>query len=203
MCRKDAKHPFARSVPRVHCDLRSQWTPCGRSRTEENKRLRFRQDAKQGYTERMRIIMIRTMTIEDYEEVHTLWLSIRGFGIRSIDDAREGVERFLKRNPDTSVVAVEDGKIVGSILCGHDGRRGCFYHVCVHESYRKRGIGKAMAVAAMEALRREHINKVSLIAFKKNEVGNSFWKGVGWTFREDLNYYDFTLNEENITAFIQ
>ena len=147
--------------------------------------------------------MIRTMTMEDYDEVHALWMSIKGFGIRSIDDAREGVERFLFRNPSTSVVAVEDGRIVGSILCGHDGRRGCFYHVCVHRDYRQRGIGKAMAVAAMEALRREKINKVSLIAFKSNEVGNSFWKGVGWTFREDLNYYDFTLNEANITAFNQ
>ena len=147
--------------------------------------------------------MIRTMTMEDYDEVHALWMSIKGFGIRSIDDAREGVERFLSRNPSTSVVAVEDGRIVGSILCGHDGRRGCFYHVCVHRDYRQRGIGKAMAVAAMEALRREKINKVSLIAFKSNEVGNSLWKGVGWTFREDLNYYDFTLNEANITAFNQ
>lgn len=147
--------------------------------------------------------MIRTMTMEDYDEVHALWMSIKGFGIRSIDDAREGVARFLSRNPSTSVVAVEDGRIVGSILCGHDGRRGCFYHVCVHRDYRQRGIGKAMAVAAMEALRREKINKVSLIAFKSNEVGNSFWKGVGWTFREDLNYYDFTLNEANITAFNQ
>ena len=147
--------------------------------------------------------MILTMTMEDYDEVHALWMSIKGFGIRSIDDAREGVERFLSRNPSTSVVAVEDGRIVGSILCGHDGRRGCFYHVCVHRDYRQRGIGKAMAVAAMEALRREKINKVSLIAFKSNEVGNSFWKGVGWTFREDLNYYDFTLNEANITAFNQ
>ena len=64
--------------------------------------------------------MIRPMTMEDFEEVHALWMGIHGFGIRSIDDAREGVERFLRRNPDTSVVAVEDGKIVGSILCGHD-----------------------------------------------------------------------------------
>ena len=145
--------------------------------------------------------MIRVMTIDDYDSVHDLWMSIKGFGIRSIDDSREGVEKFLRRNPTTSMIAVEDGKTVGAILCGHDGRRGCMYHVCVHEKYRMRGIGKAMAARAMEALRREGINKVSLIAFKKNEVGNSFWKGVGWEFRDDLNYYDFTLNEENITIF--
>lgn len=146
-------------------------------------------------------IMIREMTIADYDEVYTLWKKIKGFGLRSIDDSREGVERFLKRNPTSSVVAEADGKIVGSILCGHDGRRGCFYHVCVDRDYRRRGIGKNMVVFAMEALRKEKINKVSLIAFTKNDVGNAFWNTIGWTQRQDLNYYDFTLNKENITAF--
>lgn len=145
--------------------------------------------------------MIRVMTIDDYDEVYHLWKKIRGFGIRSIDDSREGIDRFLKRNPTTSVVAVEGGRIVGGILCGHDGRRGCFYHVCVDEAYRRKGIGKAMVVASMEALRREKINKVCLIAFTKNDIGNAFWNTIGWTKRQDLNYYDFTLNEENITAF--
>ncbi len=144
---------------------------------------------------------IRTMTAEDYDGVRALWLTIEGFAIRSIDDSREGVERFLKRNPDTSVVAVQDGMIVGAILCGHDGRRGCFYHVCVRKSYRKQGIGKAMVVRAMKSLQDENINKVSLIAFTKNDVGNSFWRGIGWTQRLDLNYYDFTLNEENIIRY--
>lgn len=147
--------------------------------------------------------MVRVMKIEDYDQIYTLWSKIKGFGIRSIDDSKEGIERFLKRNPTTSVVAEEDGKIVGAILCGHDGRRGCFYHVCVDEEYRMRGIGKSMVVFAMEALKEEKINKVSLIAFTKNDIGNTFWKEIGWTKREDLNYYDFTLNEENITAFIQ
>ncbi len=147
--------------------------------------------------------MIRVMTIEDYDEVYALWKKIKGFGIRSVDDSREGIDRFLRRNPTTSVVAIEDGRVVGAILCGHDGRRGCFYHVCVDENYRMRGIGKSMVVYAMEALKKEKINKVSLIAFTKNDIGNAFWKEIGWTKREDLNYYDFTLNEENITAFIQ
>ncbi|MGN0329916.1 MAG: GNAT family N-acetyltransferase [Kineothrix sp.] len=145
--------------------------------------------------------MIRTMTIEDYEGVYGLWMSIRGFAMRSIDDSREGVSRFLRRNPGISVVAEEEGRIVGAILCGHDGRRGCMYHVCVHEDYRMQGMGRAMVVFAMEALKREHISKVSLIAFTENDVGNAFWKRIGWTRREDLNYYDFVLDEENIVAF--
>lgn len=147
--------------------------------------------------------MVRTMTIEDYQGVYDLWMSIKGFAIRSIDDSKEGVERFLLRNPGISVVAVEDDRIVGAILCGHDGRRGCLYHVCVHKDYRMRGIGKAMVVFAMEALKKEHISKVSLIAFTENDIGNAFWKQIGWTKREDLNYYDFVLNTENIVAFNQ
>lgn len=148
-------------------------------------------------------IIVREMTIDDYDKVYALWTNIQGFGIRTLDDSREGIERFLKRNPTSSVVAEQNGRIVGAILCGHDGRRGCFYHVCVARDYRKHGIGHRMAQFAMRALQAEGINKVSLIAFKSNEVGNAFWRSVGWTEREDLNYYDFTLNEENITNFIK
>ncbi len=146
---------------------------------------------------------VRTMAIDDYDEVYKLWSTINGFAIRSIDDSREGVEVFLKRNPTTSVVAIKDGHVIGAILCGHDGRRGCLYHVCVSKEYRRHGVGKAMVVFCMEALKAEHINKVSLIAFTKNDIGNAFWNSIGWTKREDLNYYDFTLNDENIIAFIE
>ncbi len=146
-------------------------------------------------------MQIRVMTIEDYEEVHALWMTIKGFAIRSVDDSREGVQRVIRRNPDTSVVAVEDGKIVGAIQCGHDGRRGCLYHVCVHPDHRRRGIGKAMVVFCMNALKKEEISKVSLIAFTANDIGNAFWNTIGWTRRQDLNYYDFVLNSENIVNF--
>ena len=147
--------------------------------------------------------MVRTMTIEDYDGVSALWKTINGFAIRSVDDSREGVEAFLRRNPTTSVVAEEDDKIVGAILCGHDGRRGCLYHVCVHKDYRRHGIGKAMVVKCMQELKNGKINKVSLIAFTKNDIGNAFWNCIGWTKREDLNYYDFTLNTNNIITYIE
>ena len=147
--------------------------------------------------------IVRAMVEEDYEQVYDLWVTIQGLGLRSIDDSKEGIARFLKRNPQISAVAEADGKIVGAILCGHDGRRGCFYHVCVDYNYRRLGIGKAMVVFCMNALKDEHINKVSLIAFTQNDVGNAFWNCIGWVKREDLNYYDFALNENNITNFNQ
>lgn len=144
---------------------------------------------------------IRAMTAADYDKVYGLWKKIKGFAMRSVDDSREGVERFLLRNPGISVVAEENGQVVGAILCGHDGRRGCMYHVCVDSHWRRQKIGTRMVVFAMEALRKEKISKISLIAFTENDIGNAFWNRIGWTKREDLNYYDFVLNRENIIAF--
>ena len=144
-------------------------------------------------------LLIRPMVEEDYEEVYALWMTIHGFAMRSLDDSKENITRFIRRNPETSMVAVLSGQIVGAILCGHDGRRACFYHVCVAEAHRKRGIGQKMVKACLEALEKEGINKVNLIAFKSNEVGNRFWKRLGWTYRSDVNYYDYVLNENNTT----
>ena len=147
--------------------------------------------------------MIRCMKPEDYPEVYRLWKGIEGFAIRSIDDSRENILRFLARNPDMSYVAEEDGRIVGAVLCGHDGRRGCLYHVCVDAAYRKRGIGTALAKATTEALRREGINKVSLVAFSDNETGNRFWQKLGWEMRNDLNSYDMSLNDSNVVTKVK
>ncbi len=145
--------------------------------------------------------MVRTMTIDDYDDVYSLWMSIHGFGMRSIDDSRENIEIFLKRNPTTSVVDEEDGKIVGAILCGHDGRRACLYHVCVSEKYRMHGIGKKMVEFCINQLKKERINKVCLNAFVTNAIGNEFWKKMGWNLRSDMNYYDYVLDENNLTIF--
>lgn len=148
-------------------------------------------------------IIIREMTIEDYEQIYQLWKEVKGFGIRTIDDSREGIERFLKRNPSTSVVAVQNGRIIGDILCGHDGRQGSFYHVCVEENYRKHGVGYKMVRFALKALKQEGISKVNLIAFKTNDIGNTFWKEVGWKCRDDVNYYEMVINEANLTEFVK
>lgn len=144
---------------------------------------------------------LSVMTAQDYPGVKALWMTIQGFGIRSVDDSKEGVERFLARNPKTSVVAKAAGEIVGAILCGHDGRRGCLYHVCVREDWRRRGVGQAMVRFCVEALKQEQISKVTLIAFTHNDVGNRFWTELGWLYRGDLNTYDLTLNEDNVVRF--
>ncbi len=139
--------------------------------------------------------MIRTMRIEDYDNVYALWMSCKNMGFNNLDDSREGVARFLRRNPSTSFVAEEDGRIVGIVLAGHDGRRGYIYHMSVAEDHRKRGIGHELLTHSLDALKAEGINKVALLVFRRNEVGNAFWESQGFTVREDVAYRNKLLTE--------
>ena len=139
-------------------------------------------------------IKYRTMTIDDYEQAYDLWIMC-GNGLNDKDDSREGIDKYLKRNPSTSFVATCDNIVVGVILCGHDGRRGIIQHACVSPDYRRYGIGSKLVCLALESLKAEGINKVLLVAFKKNEGGNAFWESQGFTLREDLNYRNKALTE--------
>lgn len=138
---------------------------------------------------------IRLMKIEDYEKVYQLWLSCRGMGLNNLDDSKEGIRRFLDRNPETCFVAEENDEIIGAILAGHDGRRGYIYHTAVAPHYRHQSIGSALVTHAVNALRKCGINKIALVVFSRNEAGNAFWEKNGFTMREDLTYRNKTLTE--------
>lgn len=140
---------------------------------------------------------IREMKIEDYSEVFGLWTSSKGVGLRNLDDSEEGIKKFLQRNEKTNFVVVDDDKITGVILCGHDGRRAYIYHMFVDESYRGHGLGKKLVDNVMEVLKNEGINKVALVVFTDNEIGNPFWKAIGFEKRDDLYYYNKSLNTAN------
>ena len=134
------------------------------------------------------MITVRVMSISDYDGVYDLWIHTPGMGLNSTDDSREGIERYLKRNSATSFVAESDGRIVGVIMAGHDGRRGYIYHTAVLPAYRNQGIAKKLVDRAMAALDEEGINKAALVAFKTNDTGNGFWESIGFTERDDLVY---------------
>lgn len=144
---------------------------------------------------------IRLMSAGDYEPVYALWLRTPGMGLNTTDDSREGIEAYLRRNPTTCFVAMQDGRIVGVILSGHDGRRGFIYHTAVLPDYRGRGIGRALVEHAMAALEREGIHKVALVAFRENGIGNAFWEKMGFTERTDLTYRNRNIRElEKVTV---
>ena len=133
-------------------------------------------------------IKIRTMKITDYDAVYALWLSCPGMGLNDVDDSREGIARFLDRNPESCFVAEEEGKIVGVILAGNDGRRGYIHHTAVRGDRQREGIATALVNAAMDALERLGISKAALVVFDRNEIGNAFWEHIGFSVRHDLVY---------------
>ena len=138
---------------------------------------------------------IRPMTIDDYDRVYALWMSCKNMGFNDVDDSREGIGRYLRRNPTTCFVAEIDGALAGVILAGHDGRRGFVHHMAVGEDYRRQGVGAALVERALSALRAEDISKVALLVFRYNEAGNAFWEKMGFALREDLNYRNRALVE--------
>lgn len=134
------------------------------------------------------MIKIRTMNIEDYDVVYHLWINTPGMGLNTIDDSREGIERYLRRNPTSSFVAEDNDQIIGVIISGHDGRRGYIYHTSVMMEYRHQGIASKLVENAMNALEQEGIYKVALVVFERNELGNLFWEKIGFVVRDDLIY---------------
>ncbi len=145
-------------------------------------------------------ISIRPVVIEDYDGIYALWNSTEQSrrALNPVDDSREGIERYLKRNPTTCFLAHlnDDAKnIVGVILTGHDGRRAIVHHMCVHPNFRRQGIAHILVQKAEEALRKEGITKIFGLVFKDNDTANAFWEKQGYSLRTNLNYRNKSLNE--------
>ena len=140
------------------------------------------------------------MIIEDYDDVYRLWTLTKGMGLNNLDDTKTGINIFLQRNPNTCFVATFHNEIIGTIISGHDGRRGYIYHTAVSEKFRKKGIGQKLVTSSLSALKTEGINKVALVVFSKNKLGNLFWEKLGFKKREDLIYRDKAINEMEKTT---
>ena len=134
-------------------------------------------------------IEIRPMSIDDYDEVFAMW-QITSKRALSEADSRENIAFYLERNPGLSQVAVTDGKIIGTVLCGHDGRRGYIHHMAVLPEYHRHGAAKRMAQTVLLALAREGIAKTHIFCYTNNTLGQSFWTAMGFERRDDI--YDFS-----------
>lgn len=132
--------------------------------------------------------MIREITSDDYHNVADLWKRTPEVGLFCNEDKVEIFKRYIIRNRNTSFVAENDGKIVGSIMAGHDGWLGFIHHLCVDTEYRGNKIGTQLVNAAISALKTKGITLVSLVVYEKNTKGNSFWEHMKFTTREDLIY---------------
>lgn len=143
-------------------------------------------------------ITYKTLTPEDYDELWSLWNQVEQTkrALNPVDDTREGITRYMKRNPATCFAATSGGKIIGAILTGHDGRRAIIHHLCVHPDFQRMGIARTLVAKAEEALKKEGITKAFGLVFKDNDKANSFWEKMGYSLRTNLNYRNKSLNAD-------
>jgi ribosomal protein S18 acetylase RimI-like enzyme len=130
-------------------------------------------------------VRYRSLRVADFDEIYALWKRTEGIGLGE-SDSRDAVGRFLRRNPGLSLVATSDRKVIATLLCGHDGRRGYLHHLAVARRWRRRGVGRVLVAASMEKLQAEGIAKCNLFLFASNKTGRAFWHHMGWDVRDDL-----------------
>ena len=140
-------------------------------------------------------IEIAEMSMADYDDTLALLRATPGIGLR-MADSREGIERYLARNPGLSFVALCDGRIVGCVMSGHDGRRGYLQHLAVDPTVRLRGLGTALVERCLDRLKSLGIEKTHLDVLVDNQLGHRYWTRLGWKRRDDLVRYSFTISIE-------
>jgi putative acetyltransferase len=125
------------------------------------------------------------MTACDLEAVLGLWAQTEGEGLNE-SDTPEQLRAFLDRNPGLSLVARDGPRLVGAVLCGHDGRRGYLHHLAVVPGYRGHGLGRQMVETCLAALATLGILKCNIFLYADNETGQKFWDRCDWAVRNDL-----------------
>lgn len=131
---------------------------------------------------------ITEMTADHYERMIDLWNATEGLAL-SEADTKPNIEMFLRRNPGLSFVCMAKEQVVGTIMCGHDGRRGFLYHVAVGRDYRGMGIAGRLVERSLSGLRAAGITKCHLFTLESNELGNRYWTGTGWEKRNGILLY--------------
>jgi ribosomal protein S18 acetylase RimI-like enzyme len=123
------------------------------------------------------------MTVADYDAALSLWNTCEG--VRA-NETREEFARILARNPGLSIAAKVGERLVGAVLCCHDGRRGYLYHLGVAAEFRQQGIAAALVERSLAGLAGEGIRRCTIFLIVDNAGGEAFWRRIGWRERIDL-----------------
>lgn len=111
-----------------------------------------------------------------------------GIHLRKSDEMGE-IAKKLQRDADLFLVAEAEGKLIGSVLGGFDGRRGMVYHLAVAEAFRKQGIGAALMDELEKKLKEKGCIRYYLLVTKDNRTAVRFYEERGWKQMDDLFLY--------------
>jgi ribosomal protein S18 acetylase RimI-like enzyme len=123
--------------------------------------------------------LFRAMHVEDYDQVNGLWRSLPGVRLDQSDE-RGRFEAYLERNPKMSFVCELDSRVIGTILCGNDGRRAFIYHLAVAPEHRRNGIAAELLRLTEEKQKVLGMDKCVVFVLNENTLGKSFWTSRGF-----------------------
>ncbi|OGO06432.1 MAG: hypothetical protein A2Y92_00080 [Chloroflexi bacterium RBG_13_57_8] len=135
---------------------------------------------------------IAEMKLNRHAGLLEFWKNTKGIWV-SDDDSYENLKVFFKRNPKSNFIVLHEDKIVSTIKCSHDGRRGYLHHLAVKEEFRKQGIAKELVAKCLKELRKQGINKYRVFVLDSNPEAIKFWKHMG--FEEQI--YDYRTLQKN------
>lgn len=141
--------------------------------------------------------IVRNFRIDDYNAVVALWRRTEGVGLNE-SDTRRAIAAYLQRNPCFSFVAEKDGRLIGAVLCGYDGRRGYLHHLAVAREHRQKGIGRQLVNACLAKLREAGIQRCNIFIFGNNAAGIKFWTHNGWKPRAELRVMQILLHDNHL-----
>lgn len=136
---------------------------------------------------------IEKMTLKRYNDLIEFWKSVEGLWL-SDDDDYNNLRIYLRRNPNLNFIATSAGKIIGTIKCGHDGRRAYIHHLAVNGDFRNQGIAKKLLNLCLLNLKKSGITKYRVFVEDTNEEGLAFWKHNGFTEMA----YDYRTFQKNV-----
>ena len=140
-------------------------------------------------------IILRVFRVEDFDAVVALWRRTEGVGLNE-SDTRPGITSYLRRNPGHSFVVEKDDRIIGAVLCGHDGRRGYLHHLAVAKRHRQRGLGRQLVNACLAKLRKAGVHKCTIFLFASNVSGRKFWQHNGWSIATKIELLQIRMGDK-------
>jgi ribosomal protein S18 acetylase RimI-like enzyme len=124
-------------------------------------------------------LVIRSFDRGDEDAVISLW---EAAGLtRPWNDPRKDIARKMTIQPESFLVAVLDGEVIGSVMAGYDGHRGWINYLAVTPSSRRAGVGRALMSEAERMLREAGCPKINLQVRGTNDSAVGFYEALGYT----------------------
>jgi ribosomal protein S18 acetylase RimI-like enzyme len=134
----------------------------------------------------------------DYASTLKLWESIETGMSVGRSDTPDEIEKKLQRDPDLFLVAELDGRIIGTVIGGYDGRRGMIYHLAVHKSVREQGVGELLLNEVEKRLQAKGCVKCYLLVFEDNAKAIQFYKKHGWRAQPEDIVFSKEFHDDSI-----